>query len=106
MHIYAEARYGGSPLDLSGEVMLSILPEDLPEGYLAEGVVVTRPGVNLGATVSETLAFVRGQNGEVGIIPMLRGQMSGELALTREQMDAQLAGAGSEYVLYSPAGSY
>jgi len=109
-HVFRDARYGGSPLELAGEVVLSILPEELAEGYLAEGVIVTRPGTDLGAMVSETYAYAKSQNGSVRIIPLLRGQMSGELALTKEQMDAQLSAIGGrdvgEYILYSQSGAY
>jgi hypothetical protein len=111
-HVYKAARYGGSPLALGADcVMLSILPGELATGYLAEGVAVTRPTVDIGATVSEVLAFTKGKAvDDVVIIPLLRGDMAGETPLTADQMAAQLAAAqtaaGDEYVLYAPGGQY
>ncbi|MCL2056367.1 MAG: putative glycoside hydrolase [Oscillospiraceae bacterium] len=95
-HTFRDARYGGSPLDLAGEVMISILPEDLAEGYLAEGVFVTRPAADPAATVSQTLDYIKTQNENTRIIPLLR-------ALTDEQTQAQLNALAEhlikEYVL-------
>jgi hypothetical protein len=111
-HISKAARYGGNPLALGAkQVMLSILPEELSTGYLAEGVIVTRPTIDIGAAVSEVLAFAKSKAvGDVVIIPLLRGDMTGATPLSAAQMADQLAAAtsaaGSEYVLYSPGGLY
>jgi hypothetical protein len=104
-HVNRGARYGGNPLELADTIVLSILPEDLAEGYLADGVFVTRPAADLGAMVSEVLAYAQSQS-QNSLIPMLRGQMSGELALSREQMDAQLSAVRDEFVLFAGTGRY
>jgi hypothetical protein len=111
-HVSKAVRYGGNPLALGAkQVMLSILPEELSTGYLAEGVTVTRPVVNIGATISEVLAFAKSKAvGDVSFIPLLRGDRTGATPLSATQMADQLAAAqsatGGEYVLYSPGGLY
>ena len=101
-HVNRDSRFGGNPLDMAGNhVMLSILPESLATGYLAEGVFVTRPLLDIAATVRDVLGHTAANAPEgQEIMPLLR-DTSG---LSPQQVAAQLESAAdtgcTEYILY------
>ena|GEM_PF-388242 len=107
-----DQRYGGNPLDISENIILGILPEQLETGYLAPGVNVTRPGTDLSKTIQEVLHYAKTQPVAKPsvILPMLSGNPQSVVPMTNEKITAQITACAesgnSEYILYSPDGVY
>lgn len=107
-----ESRYGGNPLAISNNIVLGILPELLETGYLAEGMIITRPATDLSKMVKEVLDYAKTQPGSNSpiIIPMLGASPSGVVPMTKNLLDTQTAASkdsgNPEYILYSQDGVY